>query len=92
MGCERLRHCKRTLRHLRRTPVLVSNLLAMTLLICPCQLTAAGGDVYAASHADRARDPSLLQRFFEYDRPLTVCRLAVEACGGVERYGVDMAH
>ena len=48
-----------------RLEIASHNALAMTLLICPCQLTAAGGDVYAASHADRARDPSLLQRFFE---------------------------
>ena len=56
------------------------------------QLTAPRLDIYPAPHADRTRDPSLLQRFFELNRTLTIGRRAGVAGGGVEGNGVDMTH
>jgi len=56
------------------------------------QLTASRLDIYPSSHTDRARDPRLLQRFFELDRTLMVGCLTRISNSGVEGYGVDMTH
>ena len=52
------------------------------LLSCnrACKLTTTCLDINPSAHADRALDPGLLQRFFEYHRPLTVCRFAIVSC------------
>jgi hypothetical protein len=58
----------------------------------PSKLTASRLYIYASPHTDRAWDPCLLQRFFEQDRTLTVCRFTVVARGGVEGDGIDVTH
>src|SRR5215216_3311625 len=55
------------------------------------QLTAACLDVDAASHADRTRNPRLLECFLKRNRPLTVCCATFVSSGGVEWNGIDVA-
>ena len=55
------------------------------------QLTTASLDIDATSHTDRARDASLLQGFFEQERPLPVCSTPFIPGSRIQGDRVDMA-